>query len=159
MNIKLKTKKYLISAGIAATMIATTAGIASAHMGVLGAVDKTAFAGELATHFNLNQADVNAFLKSRMQSQMQARLDKAVTDGKITAAQEQAIITEQGVISARMTTIAAITDQTARQAAITALHDDVKAWVTANNIPVGFMMEGGMGHGMGGGFGRGHMYK
>lgn len=115
------TKRFLIYTATIVTLLGGTVGIASAKMGGIGPA-------QMATH-------------------VETRLTKAVTDGKITEAQKQLIITEQGVIAARLATIKAITDPTARHTAMKTLQADVTAWAKANNIPKGMMI--GFGEGIG----------
>lgn len=137
------TKRFLIYTATIVTLLGGTVGIASAKMGGIGpATDQ--FAQAFATHFNLDVNLVKAFIKEQATTEVTTRVDtrltKAVTDGKITEAQKQLIITEQGVITARLATIKAITDPTAKKSAMKTLQADVTAWATANNIPKGMMI-------------------
>lgn len=160
IDIKPTTKRYLASAAIAVVMIAGTVGMASAHMNGGFAAVKTDFAKAIATRFNLNQTEVETFLteqetlqRTQMMAAMQAKiaehLTQAVTDGKITEAQKQLIIAKHTEMQSKMTDIKNMTDQTAREAAMKAMKDDLTAWATANKIPAD-LLGGGIGRGFDG---------
>lgn len=109
----------------------------------------------IATKFNLNPTDVQkvfddqqALQQSQMQvkrqDQMKTRLDKAVKDGKLTQAQEDAIIAKQKEVQDFMATLK---DKSAadRQTAIKTETAALKQWATDNKIPQQYFM--GLGNG------------
>ncbi len=98
----------------------------------------------LATRFNLNQADVQKFFDeqhTKMEADHAAmektRLDQAVKDGKITQAQEDAIIAKHDEIEKLEETLKDKTPQE-RQAAMKTQMDSLKQWATDNKIPTEF---------------------
>lgn len=91
---------------------------------------------------------------SQIQAQEKARLDKLVSAGKITSAQESAIITELTTLSSTYN-LSGLTG-TQRKTQMQAMQAALKAWATSNNINLAYIpMFGGMGggpRGMNGGF-------
>jgi len=109
---------------------------------VFAQTGKTPFGGlaqALATKFNLNQADVQSFLTTYMQQNRQQgqknRYDQLVSQGKITSAQETAILSE-------LATLKGQTDpgsmknmtQAQRQQAFQTQKDTLTAWAKAQGI-------------------------
>ncbi len=145
-------KKRLYSAAVAAVIIAGSVGIASAHMiGPTGA--DTEFAKAIAVRFNLNQGDVETFLKeqqtaraaavrAQMKTQVETRLTQLVAAGKLTEAQKQLILAKMTEVEAKLVALQNITDVAARKVALQAIHADVKAWAKQNNIPSGLIQNG-----------------
>ena len=94
----MKNKKILLPI----VTILAAGGIAFGTVSIVNAQSKTGPFGNLAAaiaqKFNLNQTDVQSFLtnygQTQRQTMMKTRLDKLVTAGKITSAQETAIINE-----------------------------------------------------------------
>ncbi len=161
MKIKPNAKKYLFSAAAALALIGGTVGIASAHMGMGGGKSSAEFAKAIATRFNLNQPDVETFLTqqqtarmeqmhAQMKTKIEARLTQAVASGKITEQQKQLIITKGAEVEQKIIALAAVTDKTARQAAMKAIQADLNGWATQNNIPTNFIQGAGPLKGFGG---------
>lgn len=121
---------------------------------------------EIATKFGLKTADVQAVFdqnRSEMQAQretnFEAKLTQDVTDGKITDAQKQLIISKRKELDAsrqsKMESIKTMTEEQ-RKAARAAEKTALETWAKENNLDARYLMFGGMGgrgHGPGG---RGH---
>jgi competence protein ComGC len=117
----------------------------------------------IAQKFGLDQTKVQAVVDEYKQTQQTAmqqkiqqnesdRLNKLVTDGKITAAQKQAILDEQAKLKSEHPT-GSNKNMTAdqRKQASTAEQAEIKAWAQAQGIDISYLR---MGFGMrGGGFG------
>lgn len=119
----------------------------------------------IAQKFNLDQNQVQTVVDdykktqvTQMQQQWQQtetdRLSKLVTEGKITEAQKQAILTEMAALKAKynqenLKNLSA--DQ--RKTQMQAEKDEITAWAKTNGIDQTYLMYGRMG-GLGRGFGR-----
>ena len=113
----------------------------------------------IAQKFNLNASDVQQVFdeqRSRMEAQRTlaeaSRLAQAVTDGKITQAQADLITAKRAELeAARASGTASLENATKeeRAAAMQAQMESLKAWATANNIPLEYLMmpPGSRGHG------------
>ncbi|MDQ7814686.1 MAG: hypothetical protein RDU25_02715 [Patescibacteria group bacterium] len=119
----------------------------------------------IATKFNLNATEVQQVFdeqREQHQTEMQAkneerlneRLKQAVTDGKLTQAQADAITAKHEEMQANMEALKDKT-QEERQAAIKTQMESLKQWATDNNIPAGYLPMG-FGPGRGGMMGEGH---
>ena len=162
-------KKYLLPATLGLALVAGVvgAGIASAH-GFGGGFGDGSFAASLAQRFNLNEGDVTSFLQEQqaarmeqMQAQMEARLterlDSAVSEGTITEQQKDLITAKHEELQTRMEQLR---DQDLspedRKAQMESIHEEMRAWAEANNIPTPFAGpqaggdRGGFGHHEGG---------
>ena len=165
---------------IAVTSVAIV-GLMGSGVGVIYAASSTAKTGNpfsnlvsaIATKFNLNASDVQKVFDEQQQQmaaqrqateqqRMKTMLDKAVTAGKLTQAQEDLIVAKQTEVK---TFTESLTGKSAtdRQAAMKTEMASLKTWATDNKIPAQYAMFGGgpgMGLGRGGmgmGFGpRGH---
>ncbi len=157
-----------------ATIVATAVlilGVAAAGIGASAALaDETgksnpvsSLVAAIAQKFNLNQADVQKVFddqRAQMQAQTQAqrqqklddRLSQAVTDGKLTQAQADAI---KAKIVEFETLKTSLKDKTAaeRETARGNFNNSLKQWLTDNKIPEGYLFLGKMGWGH---FGFGH---
>jgi hypothetical protein len=91
----------------------------------------------------------------QIEAQEKARLDKLVTDGKITVAQETAILAELATLNTKYN-LSGLTG-TQRKTQIQAMQAELKTWATSNNIDLANIPTfGGMGGGPRGGMnGRG----
>lgn len=117
----------------------------------------------IAQKFGLDQTQVQSVVdqyhnqeKQTMMQNMQqreaSRLDKLVSDGKITSAQKQAIIDELAALKNKYNpqNLASLT-QEQRQAQFKAEQDEITSWAKAQGIdptylrPTGYM-KGGRGH-------------
>jgi hypothetical protein len=149
---------------------ASLAGVAMLGVGILFAAEKTGIAmpnpmsdlvSVIATKFHLNASDVQKVVdeqRQTMEAQMETkraemektRLDKAVTDGKITQAQEDLIIAKQAEIK---TFTDSLKDKSKadRDAAMKTEMAAIKQWATDHKIPEIFLPLGGGRHGGPGG--------
>lgn len=115
----------------------------------------------IAQKFGLDKAKVQSVVtdyqqqkkterQNNMQERQKARLDQLVKEGKITSAQEQAIITELGVLRTKYNpaNMKGLTpDQ--RKDQIQAMQNEIKAWAQSQGIDPTYLMPGGfMGRGM-----------
>jgi chorismate mutase len=136
---------------------------------VFAQTGKTPFGGlalALATKFNLNQADVQSFLNTYMQQNRQQgqknRYDQLVSQGKITSAQETAILNELATLKGQAdpATMKNMT-QAQRQQAFQTQKDTLTAWAKAQGIDPQYVLPfGGMGtRGAGGNGSRGGWNK
>jgi len=89
----------------------------------------------------------------QIQAQEKARLDKLVTAGKITAAQETAIIAELAALNTKYN-LSSLTG-TQRKTQMQAMQAELKTWATSNNINLANLMPFGMGGPRGGMGGKG----
>lgn len=98
----------------------------------------------IAQKFNLNQTDVqnviNQQMQTNMQTRVQNRLDQLVKDGKITSAQEQAIISEMAKIKSEYDT-AAFKTMTAdqRKQSLQKMRDEINAWAKSQGIDIKYV--------------------
>ncbi len=142
--------------GVATTFAASSGSNTSPMQNIVTAI---------ATKFNLNEADVQAvFDAERVAHQAERaeheaeRLTQAVTDGKLTQAQSDAITAKMAEEKAFFESIKDMSDAD-RKAAFKTHGEEMKAWVTANDIPRQFMPFGRPMHGGREGMHRGKMMK
>jgi len=107
----------------------------------------------IASKFNLNQSDVQTFMSTYMQQNMQNRqkshFDQLVTQGKITSAQEAAILAELATLKSQNTpgSMKSMTPEQRKQAFQTQ-KDTMTAWAKSQGIDPQYVMPfGGMGRG------------
>jgi hypothetical protein len=98
--------------------------------------------------------------QQQMDAREKARLDPLVTSGKITAAQETAIIAELDALHTKYPPSAGQTSDQ-RKTQMQNMQNDWKTWATANNIDPTIVGAAGVGMmgGRGRGFGRGNWGK
>ncbi len=113
---------------------------------------------QIAQKFNLKESDVQdvvnqvrATQQTTMKTKWQDRLTQAVTDGKITDVQRQAIIAKHNELQTQFTSLQglSVTDRKAKMAQI---QSDLKTWATANGLDSKFLGLIGMRPGFRGGF-------
>ncbi len=116
---------------------------------------------KLADTFHVDKSKVQAVFdqnrteqEAKHEAEYETRLTQAVTDGKITSAQKDAILAENKTLKAEMD---AAKDGTPaeRKAAMQKVRTDAKAWASQNNIDEKWLMAGMGGHPRGG-MGMGH---
>jgi hypothetical protein len=162
-----KFSKSLMLAGAAAIgLSAMGAGAIHAASSTTSTDPMSSLVQAIASKFNLSTTDVQAVFdtqKATMDAQRQAdqktRLDQAVTDGKITQAQEDLIVAKQAEEQTFQDSLKSMS-QTDRDTAMKAHMTALQKWATDNSIPQQYLMMGhggpGGGHGgPGGDFGGG----
>ncbi len=151
-------KKYLIF--LAVPVLAVALGTSAyAFYGNQGE-GRTDVINAISKRFNLNASDVQkVFDEQRIanQAQMQQKftdsINKAVTDGKITQDQANKIIAKHAEVKAQRDALQGKTPEEIRSAMKTQ-GDALKQWAQDNNIPMQYLMFGGIG-GRAGMFGEG----
>ncbi len=116
----------------------------------------------IASKFNLNEADVQSAISSYRQQQMinrqKMRLDRLVSEGKITSSQESAILQELATIKNQFnsSSLKGMT-QTQRQQAFQNERNVITQWAQSQNPPINpaYVFPFGMGHK--GGWNRTHL--
>jgi hypothetical protein len=112
----------------------------------------------IAQRFNLKEADVAAVVKdvrtqhmTTMRSKWEAKLSQAVTDGKITEAQRQAIIAKHDEVQGKINAAKDLPDAERKVKAKEAFAD-LEKWSVDNNINLKQFGLFGFGHSMGRGY-------
>ena len=130
-------KKYLVPI----VLIGATGIVGASILGASQVNAQTPLSGlatALAQKFNLNTNDVQSFLESYRQSHLQdalkARLDKMVTNGKITTSQESAIITEIDALRQKYFANIANMSDTDKKTAFQNAKVEFNNWANQNNI-------------------------
>lgn len=112
----------------------------------------TELAGAIASKFNLNQADVQAVIdqefnthreqtQANQEQKFDEMLSKAVTDGKLTQSQADAIKTKRNEMKAYAESLKNET-QAQRESDMKAKIEALKDWAKTNNIPEQFIRFG-----------------
>ena len=152
-----KTRTLMLSAAVAGITLSALGGLA-VHAASSADTSGTSLVDKIAAKFNLKTADVQAVFdadkathEDDRAAEEKTRLDTAVTDKKITQAQEDLIIAKQAEMKTAMDAAKNTTQtQAERQAARKTQMDALKQWATDNNIPMEYLRP------MGGPSGRGH---
>ena len=156
-------RSLFITTGLLAASVAGIVGTSMVSAATSGRSEKhAAMEKKLAEKFGLNQDEVKKFFEEQhlanqaeREAEIKTRLDQAVKDGKITQAQEDALIAKQKEMHDFMATLKDKTEDE-RHAAMKTKMQEMKTWATDNNIPTELMHGRGMGgHGKGM-MGRGH---
>ncbi|HUD11666.1 MAG TPA: hypothetical protein VMS08_04615 [Candidatus Saccharimonadia bacterium] len=145
------------------TIIIPLAVVAAIGAGVYGTSQASAasstnsgqtLAQRIASAFNLDPSKVQTVVNQYRASQQserdanyQDRLNQAVTNGKLTSAQESAIITEHNTLATQLQAAQNLTGS-ARTAAIKQVHQAAQAWASTNNVSMHWLI--GSGHLRGG---------
>ncbi len=156
--------KKLIAALVVALGLAAGAVGANAAMNVNPANPMADIVSAIASKFNLKTEDVqkvfdehHATMQSEHAARATDRLKQAVTDGKLTQAQADAIAAKHAEMKAMRDSLKDKTE-TERHEAMKAQMESLKQWAADNDIPKNFMMPFGPGKGRGErGFGHGPM--
>lgn len=97
---------------------------------------------KIAERFGLNESDVedvfdevHAEHHAEMLANFEDRLSQAVTDGKITEDQKQAILDKHEEFQAKMDEIKDMPEDE-RRAAMEQIHEDMKTWADENGIDI-----------------------
>lgn len=152
-------KKYILYAIIPAVALALTGGVIYANTVQNPQGPMAGLVSKIAQKFNLNESDVQTVfneyrsgmqanrqqhqqdIQSQMQQSFEDRINQAVSDGKLTQDQANAIIAKKAELQTQT--------QTTREQMQT-IQQNLKQWAADNNIPQGYLNFGGFG------FGRGH---
>ncbi|KKP33020.1 MAG: hypothetical protein A2312_01170 [Candidatus Staskawiczbacteria bacterium RIFOXYB2_FULL_32_9] len=142
-------KKYLLF--LAVPVLAVALGTSAyAFYGNQGE-GRTDVISAIAKKFNLNASDVQkVFDEQRTANQTQNEqkftdfINKSVTDGKITQDQANKIIAKHAEVKAQRDALQGKTKEEIRSAMKTQ-GDALKQWATDNNIPMQYLMFGGLG--------------
>ena len=151
----MKAKKALLITGVTGIVgLASLGGVVSAANGSTGG---DTLADKIATKFNLNKDEVQKVFdedrkahEAEHQAKMEEHLTQAVTDGKITADQKDAIIAKHAEVKAYMESLKDQdkTDEE-RKTLMRQKLEEVHQWAQDNGLSDYFMMKGlgGPGHG------------
>ncbi|MCC2631884.1 MAG: hypothetical protein K0S20_583 [Patescibacteria group bacterium] len=109
---------------------------------------KNSLIAALATKFNINQSEVEqVFAEHRQEMEavktkkVEERLDQAVADGDLTAAQKELIIAKQGEIKEKMNAaMEAKAEGTSPKEAMKEVRTELEAWATENGIDTKWIM-------------------
>ena len=156
-------RKTLAAAGAAVVVGlvgATGVGLASAQS---SSTSGNSLVDKIASTFNLNKADVQKVFdedradhEAQRAADIKTKLDAAVKDGKLTQAQEDALIAKfkemKATMDANRDAMQNKTDAE-RKAAMDAQRTAFQKWLTDNNIPEEYARFGMGGHGHGFGHG------
>lgn len=141
--------KFMKRVAIGATAFAgiATMGVTAVQAASTGTKETrmSGLVSAIATKFNLNAADVQQVfdaqhaaqetaMRAKQAEEVKARIGAAVTAGKLTQAQADAITAKLPEIQTFMDSLKGKTNEE-RETAIKAQMESVKAWATANNIP------------------------
>jgi len=163
-------KKSKIIAGVIVglCLMATGFGVVKATSGSIGSNNPMSkLVILIAQKFNLNETDVQNVVdeyktqmdterESQQQTEFTARINKAVTDGKLTQAQADLIVAKMAELKTQEEAMRSMTPEE-RKTTMKERMDTMKQWMTDNNIPQEFCPCGmGMGMGMKMGMDRGH---
>jgi hypothetical protein len=150
-------KKLMIVATVATIGVgALGVGVANAAASTSGTTG-TSIVDKIAAKFGLKKADVQAVFdqdhadhEATELTDLQTKLKTAVTDGKLTQAQSDAIVTEfkslESSRHANRSKMSTMTDAE-RKAAMDAERTTFDTWVSTNNIPQEYVLLLHGGHG------------
>lgn len=152
------TKKQLLIPVMIATITgASFLGIGSVSAHGIDAGENSSLVKKIADKFNLNESDVQAVFKevrderaTQMKTDLENRLNQAVTDGKITDAQKTAILKKLDELHQKKEANAANwknMTQDQRRAAMQSERQELQEWAKANNLDLNLLLELGLGMG------------
>lgn len=137
-------KKIIIPLAAVAVIGATAAGVTVASAASSGS--SNSLAGRIASAFGLDQSKVQSVINqyrsdqsANQQARFDQRLTKAVSDGKITSAQQAAIEAERTKLDAEVQAALQKTG-TDRKTALTAVRTEAQAWAKQNNVSPGWLL-------------------
>jgi len=145
------SKKILVPVFAIVIAGSTLVGVSAIAHAQTGTTPFAGLAQAIASKFNLNQSDVQSAITSYMQQNMQNRqknrLDKLVSAGKITSAQETAILAELATLQSQYSpsSFQGMT-QAQRQQAMQDRKNALTTWANAQGINPAYVMPFGMGH-------------
>ena len=152
--IKQLNKTLLVGATIVSLGASSVLGMGLAHAATTSN-NQDGLVDTIASKFNLNKSDVQKVFdenrtahQAEREQKMKERLDQAVKDGKLTQAQEDALIAKHKELEAtRQANHDAMKDKTKaeRKATMDAERTAYKQWLSDNGIPADYGMMGGRG--------------
>ena len=148
-------KKYILYALIPVLAISVIGGVALANTRSTKTNPMSNLVNAIAQKFNLNPADVQAVFDTEHQREMTTRqaemaqkfserINKAVSDGKLTQAQANLIITKHTEIENYMNSLQGKTMDEMQLAKKTQM-DSLRQWAKDNDIPIQYIQYGGLG--------------
>jgi hypothetical protein len=143
----MKLKKALLITGAASTVGLSSVvgvGVVSAQSNTqTNSSSSTSIVDEIAQKFNLNKQDVQAVFdqhhqerEAARQQKLQTALDKDVSEGKITSAQETLILDKLKELQSYRDSLKSKTPQERRQL-MAQERSQLEQWAKDNNIPTG----------------------
>jgi hypothetical protein len=152
----MNARKKSFTAGLAvAAVVAGSSLFAFSHSAFAQSNGSDSLASKIAAKFNLSESEVQAVIDEERQARhiehekrLEDRLTQAVSDGKITSEQKDAIIAKLAEVKPRMDALKDETDDSARHDGMKAIHDELTQWAEDNDIPARYLMQamrGGMG--------------
>lgn len=135
------TKKTVISAA-AATVAVAGFGLYGARASALAdsrANPHQTLAQSLASTFGLDASKVQSAITGYRTGNYEQHLQSAVTAGKLTPAQEQAILAEHNTLAGEITAAQGLTGS-ARRAALQKVRTDAQAWAQANGVSAHWLL-------------------
>ncbi len=163
-------KKQMLAATIGVLTVGALIAGTTSVFAQDAATSRQTLVQRIATRFSLNENDVQTVFnqnredhQKEMEGQMESRLDQAVADNKLTAAQKQLVLTKHEELQAEREADQAqwsTKTPTERRAEMEARRTEMEKWAKDNNIDPTFIAAGqggrmGMGSGHRGGMGEG----
>jgi hypothetical protein len=137
-------RKIVLPLAAVAVIAATGAGVATAS--ATSSPSGGSLAQRLASTFGLDQSKVQSVIdqyrsdqSAQRESSYEARLSQAVTAGKITSAQQQAILTEHAKLQTELQAAMQKTG-TDRRAALQAIRTEAQTWAKQNGVSAGWLL-------------------
>jgi hypothetical protein len=162
---KFPSKTVIIPMAAVAIVAAGAFGVARVSAATDANNPQASLVQKIADTFHLDKSKVQSVFdqdkqqrQDNREAQYEARLTQAVTDGKLTSAQKDAVLKKHNELKdqlAKARTSGQSLTPAERKAAMDKLRADIDAWSKANNIDAKWLMGGGPG--FGGHGGRGHM--
>jgi hypothetical protein len=131
-----------ITIPVAAAVIVGAAGLYGARNLALASSDQSGhqtLAQDIASAFGLDPSKVQGVIAQYREQSYEQRLQAAINSGKLTSAQESAILTEHNTLAAEIKAAMGQTG-TARRAALEQVRSDAQAWANANNVSVRWLL-------------------
>lgn len=138
-------KRTLLTVGAAGTIgLLVAGGAVMAHNTTTG---NNTLVEKIATKFNVSKDEVQKVFDedkevrhAEMEKKYEERLAQAVKDGKLTTEQKDKILAKHKEMKVQMKAMHAdVKDKTEHKAAMKKHHEEMQAWLKANNIPEEYM--------------------
>lgn len=148
-------KRTLVIGAVTAASVASIAGASLVSAQTANNGSGNTIIDKLATRFNLNRDEVKKVFdenhqahEAEHQKTMTDRLNKAVSDGKLTQAQADNITAKLSEMKTFMDSLKDKTPQE-RHDAMETKRSELMQWAKDNNIPTNYLAPGGFGMGKG----------